>query len=409
MPKLSAAGKKALDDLVAETIQSGRLPGFVLAVSNVDEQIYANAGGNKTYGDANSPPVTPDSLFWICSMTKLLVGLAALQLIEQGKLSFDTPVADIFPEFKDPVVLKDYYTNPNPTYEPAKEAITVLHLLTHSSGLYYKMGGAPDSLPSSYTHDFTKENKYSEFFELLKGEYPGIPLVFEPGTGFSYGYSSDVLGFIVEKVSGQSLEAYSKKNIFEPIGVKSTTYHLTAEGKDRLVDLCFRNEDDSISAWEERSPLIQRYPGPVNAYLGGVGCYSTLPDYLAILRHLLQIEAGCDVPNAILTRDTVKSLFAPKLGPAGSFALSFLIQAVVKMTFNQPNWSTALAITTTELEGRRKPGSGFWSGWAGTYYFLDPASGIALVFGSQVVPPMDPLATEISDKAERIVYAHLED
>ncbi|EAU82774.1 beta-lactamase [Coprinopsis cinerea okayama7 len=415
MPKLSEAGKHALDELVAQTAREGRLPGFVLAVSNVDEQIYANAAGNRVYGDPSSPAVTPeDSVFWICSMTKLLAALAALQLIEQGKLAFDTPVSKFFKEFESAVVLQDPHTDPDPKFKPAEKAVTVNHLITHSSGLYY--GTLPTDtsairhrLPIGYTFEYEEgEDKYSKFFEQVKGKYPGIPLIFEPGTAFCYGYSSDVLGFIVEKVSGQSLEAYSQQHIFGPLGVKNT-YHLTAELRERLVELCFRNPDGSISGWEDRLPLIPRYPKPVAMNLGGVGSYSTLPDYLAILRHLLQIEAGRNPPNAILKQETVKSLFQPKLTPLGGQMLTAIVGFLDPSSAHDLDWGNGFAVNTADWEGRRKAGSGFWSGWAGTWYFLDPKTGIALVFGSQIVPPMDVVTAEIAEKAERIVYANLED
>ncbi|TFK22957.1 beta-lactamase [Coprinopsis marcescibilis] len=411
MPRLSAAGKKALDEL-EQTAKSGRLPGFTLAVSNLDEQIYVNAAGNKTYGDSSSPQVTPETVFWICSMTKLLASLAALQLLEQGKISLEDPVSKFFPEFESAVVVQNVFTDPDPSYAAATQAVTILHLFNHSSGLYYSFNPSapPYRLPDPYTHpDYTGEDKYSKFFELVKGKFPGIPLAFEPGSAFAYGFSSDVLGFIVEKVTGQSLDEYSKQHIFGPIGVKNT-YTLTAELKDCMIDLCFRNQDGSIEPWNDRAPVTPRYPEQVQAFFGGIGSYSTMPDYLSILRHLLQIEAGRDVPNAVLKRETVKQLFGPTLSPAGSQALNMFIGLLVPRTTSEnSNWGLGAALTTTDMEGRRKAGSLMWSGWAGTWWFMDPKAGIALTFGSQIAPPMDPVTAEISDLAEQIVYANLED
>lgn len=407
MPRLSATGKAALDELVAQTAAEGRLPGFVLAVTSVDEELYAAGAGNHIHGDSASPKTTTDTVFWICSMTKLLTAIAALQLIEQGRLTFDTHASKYFPELENPVVLKDPF-DPDSTSTPAQTPITVFHLITHSSGSFY--AGLTHVLPEPLTHEYkSAAEKHADFFQQLKGKYPGVPLAFEPGAAFAYGYSTDVLGFIVEKVSGLTLEEYFQANIFEPIGVKSVSFHLTAESKEQLMNLHLRNPDGSVVPYNH-GPVTPRYPAPVHNYLGGVGAFATLPDYATILRHLLQIEAGRDVPNAVLKRETVKSLFEPKLGPAGAGALTMLMQMLdAESAALGVNWGNGIAINLQDWPGMRKANSGWWSGWAGTWFVLDPTSGVAVVFGSQVVPPMDPVTLEIFQKAEQIVYANLEE
>ncbi|TFK28570.1 beta-lactamase [Coprinopsis marcescibilis] len=408
VPKLSPAGRKALDDLVANTVKSNRLPGFVLAVSNADEQLYANAGGNKTYGDPTSAPATTDSVFWLASMTKLLASISVLQLIEQGKFNFDTPVSKFFPEFNN-VVLLHNFTDPASTFEPVKKPITIWHLLTHTSGLSYYIGPPQPSyvLSEPYLHKYAEGEGHQKFFELLKFGFPGIPVVSQPGSAFTYGHSTSVLGLVVEKVTGQSLEAYSKKYIFSRVGV-NTSYYLTEDTNSRLIDLHFRNPDGSVTGWEDRARLIQRYPDQVRVPLGGAGAYGTLPDYLTILRHLLQIEAGRNVRNAILKRKTVQELFQPQLKSEVAAGLEDSLEFTSpNLDHEDPNWSTAFAVTTKDLKGGRRKGSGFWAGFAGTWYIIDPKAGISLVFGSQVVPPIDPITAEVVEEAERIVYANL--
>ncbi|KAH6909517.1 beta-lactamase [Coprinopsis sp. MPI-PUGE-AT-0042] len=408
MPKLTEAGKKALDSLVDETARGGRLPGFVLAVSNVDEELYVKGSGRHNDDEPNSREAGPDSVFWVCSLTKLITAIAALQLVEQARLSFDTPVSEYFSEFENIVIPQDSETGPNnASFKPAKKIMTIYHLFTHTSGLSYFLGPsrpAHAQVPP-YTVEYDPEKKYEQFFDVLKaqGKYPGIPLAFEPGSDFAYGYSSDVLGFVVEKISGLSLDEYSKKNIFEPLGLENT-FHLTADLKERLINLHLRNEDGSVEEWKDRLPIIPQYPKTANLQLGGVGSYSTLPDYLALLRHILQIEAGRNPPNALLKVDTVKGIFKPQLSSSAAGSLNLMVQMIDPISKNL-NWSTALAVATRDFEGtRRKAGSG----WAGNWYFMDPKAGVALVFGSQVVPPMDAVTREIADRAEEIVYANLE-
>ncbi|RXW15665.1 hypothetical protein EST38_g10188 [Candolleomyces aberdarensis] len=410
MVKLSATGKKALDDLVTQFQAEKKLPGFGIAVTSVDRELYASAGGFRIHDDPTSGAVTPDSLFWICSMTKLITALAGLVLIEQGKLNFDDPVTKYLPQLKDLVVLEGLFTTPTPTPRPAQGVPTILHLLAHSSGSTYfaKLPEPIYALQKGYTFEQTggREQAQEEFLECIKEGYSGVPLAADPGTSFSYGFSSDILGIIIEKVTGQSLADVCEQYIFKPIGIKAT-FRLTPELIAKLVELNFRNEDGSISRFEDRVPLIQRYPKEVLLALGGIGGYSTLPDYAALLRHLLRIEAGKDVPHPILKQETVKTLFKPQLTEAGAAALAAIVSTWI--TAGSVNWSTGLALTTNDVPGKRKANSGFWGGWAGTLYVIDPTTGVAIVAGSQIVPTFDKGAVELFDKVEAIVYANLED
>lgn len=416
MVNLSEAGKKALDALVAETQAQRKIPGFVIAVSNRDEQIYASGGGNLVFDDPTSAPVSAeDTVFWICSMTKLVVGLAGLQLVEQSKLNLEDPVTKYIPQFKDAVVIEGLMT-PNATSRPAKGVPTVGSLFDHSNGTSY-FARMPDpiwGLSEGYTFDYSDLTRYEaqeRYIELLKEGWPGIPLAFEPGTAFSYGLGFDVLGIVIERVTGQSLSAYCDEHIFKPLGITST-FQLTADMNERLLGLNFRDpRDGNISAWNDRAALTQRYPSEVNRELGGIGMYSTLPDYLTLLRHLLRIEDGQDVPSPILSQDTVKSLFKPRHSPLGEGAMIQFMQFIS----NDPNHASHLnhglgvGIVTKDWDGERRAGSGFWSGWAGTNFMLDPTTGIAIVSGTQVVPSMDAGATELFRSLEKIVYANMLD
>ncbi|KAJ3513129.1 hypothetical protein NMY22_g15134 [Coprinellus aureogranulatus] len=341
----------------------------------------------------------------------------ALQLVEQGKLSYNDPVAKYIPQFQNVVVLDGPVngTEQRP-YHVTDRVVTVGELFNHSSGLTY---WTTDPIPfyglsSGYTFHQgpTREATTQEFFRQIKDGYPGIPLVFEPGAAFNYGYSSDVLGIVVEKITGVSLAEYTKKNIFNPLGVEST-FRLNEKLNSKRIELSFRESNGTISPWNNRAGLTPQYPEEVYLALGGVGVYSTLPDYATILRHLLKLEAGQKVAKPILKQSTVKTLFTPTLGEAG---VTTLIENTLKYvdtwtdpsSFEGANWSTGFALTAKDWPGRRKAGSGFWSGWAGTFYFLDPTTGIALVGGSQIVPFPDEGANKFFIKAEEIVYANLE-
>ncbi|RXW19282.1 hypothetical protein EST38_g6571 [Candolleomyces aberdarensis] len=413
MVKFSAAGKKALDDLIAQFQAEKKLPGFGIVVTSVDRELYASAGGFRVHDDPTSGAVTPDSLYWICSMAKLITALACLVLIEQGKLNFDDPVTKYLPQFNDTIVLEGLMTTPTPKPRLARGVPTILHLLSHSSGSTYfaKRREPVYSLGKGYTFEQTDEREQAqdEFLDHIKEGYSGIPLAADPGTSFSYGYSSDILGIIIARVAGQSLEDFCEQHIFEPVGIK-TTFRLTPELIAKLVELSFRNEDGSISRFEDQIQLIQRYPKEVLLDLGGIGGYSTFPDYATLLRHLLRIEAGKDVPHPILKQESVKTLFKPQLTEAGAAALAAVIPRWdPNVACAGVNWSTGLALTTSDLPGKRKANSAFWFGWAGTLYVIDPTTGIAIVAGSQIIPTFDRGVVEMFEKVEGIVYANLED
>ncbi|KDR77244.1 hypothetical protein GALMADRAFT_246540 [Galerina marginata CBS 339.88] len=385
-----------------QTLEAKKVPGFTLGISNIDEEIYFDGGGSNIVDDPTSGEINPDSVFWICSQTKLIAHLAALKLIDQGKITTETPVGDYLPKFRNPVVV-DRTSTPKTTFRPARTVVAVKHLLNFSSGLFYPVvPGNLDGLNEGY---YSKEmhaaaDPVSAFFRIIMGDLPGVPLKFEPGTNFVYGWSSDVLGFLVEKVSGQSLEQFCKEHIFNPLGMK-TSFYLTPELRQSLVDLAFREKDGSLSHWANQVNIIEQDPAKVRLHLGGIGMYSSMRDYLKLLRHLMQINAGRSVKNAILKQETVRQIFIPTLPEAGSKSLS---------DFNMvpgTQWGTALAIATQDWPRRRKKGSVFWGGWAGTSYFLDPTSGIAVVFGVQVTPSRDVEVTKVWLKLEALVYSAL--
>jgi CubicO group peptidase (beta-lactamase class C family) len=351
MVTLNPNGKEALDNLVAKVVQEQKIPGFVFGATSVDEEIYFKGGGYNVVNNPASGEVNEDSVFWICSQSKMIIHLAALKLVEQRRITFESPVSDYLPEFADLVIIDDQMAD-NLTYKPANTIMRLKHLLNFTSGLFYPLKGLRlDQQLVAYAAPHNKENPISEFISIIKGGLPGIPLLFEPGENFAYGWSSDILGFVVEKVSRQTLDEYLQENIFKPLVMKASFY-LTPDIKANLVDLAYRR-NGNMEAWANQSLLIEQDPTKVARHMGGVGLYASLKDYLNLLRHLLQINAG-KATNPIVSAETVRSLFEPALNEEGTKS----VKAFMSIDpFSPPDsslqWSTAMAVCTSDWPGRR--------------------------------------------------------
>jgi len=399
MVSFSNKAKTSLDNLLNRAVEEGRVPGVTVAVGTADKVLYSGAAGPNAYQVPSSKPRDKDSVYWICSQTKLVVSIAILQLIEKGLLNYETLVEEIIPELANPVVLDDH-TVEKSGYKPAQTKITVKHLLNHSSGIFYTAFGRdkPGALPPGYTSAaYEGEHTVEKFFKILKNGFPGVPLAFEPGTNWTYGWNTEMATFIVERLTKKSIEEYCQEKIFGPLGMK-TSFYLTPAMKQNLVPITFRRHEDGVlEKWDNQLKVIEQDPEKMKVLLGGIGLYSTLEDYLILLQHLLGIEAG-SAKNPILSVGSVSDLFKPTL-PAN---------AAPSIPFPDSQWSVGLSLANNDWPGRRKKGSGFWWGWAGTYYFMDPSTGIAVVFGTLVAPPPDAETLTLWEEVEKAIYAGLE-
>ncbi|KAG6852999.1 hypothetical protein C0991_007651 [Blastosporella zonata] len=357
-----------------EAVESKRTSGLVFGATSVENELFFAHAGLRVLDDPLSGPMTEDSILWICSQTKMIASIAAFQLIEAGKLSLDTDVTEILPELANPVIVGQTPTG-QAEFRTSKSVITIRHLLNHSSGLDYGPEinrVCKDFLPTPYTTYHAKQNPIQHFLDQRKGMFPTQPLKAEPGTDFGYGYGPDVVGFIVERITGQNLEDYFKEHIFLPLGITAASFYLTPDLKERAVSMSYREPDGTVVPLDDQIPLTIQDP----------------------------TKAGIAV-NPILTSASVETFFQPTLHPLAAETLNDYL----KMKGQQ--WSTALCLTTVDMPGRRRKGSAWWWGWAGSYHVIDPETGVALVFGSQLIPSPDPEAAEIWKATEEAFYGGL--
>ncbi|KAJ7745676.1 beta-lactamase/transpeptidase-like protein [Mycena metata] len=410
LKNLTLSQRETLDLILSTAVSTKSTPALFFGLTTTEGPIYMHQEGHKMVDDPSSAAIDEDTVFWLCSQTKLITTIAALQLIEQGKIALDSPVETVLPELANPVVVVDHDEAGRPrTTVPAKAKITMGQLLNHSSGLDYWIdrAAAEDDLSPPYTHSY-KDEDASVFFKILQGSLPGVPLKFEPGTDFGYGCSTDCAGFVVERLSGKSLEQYFQDHIFAPLGITSASFYLTPALKARLLPLSYRAKSGVLEQWD-RPPVIDQDPANVRVHLGGVGLYASQKDFLTILRHLLQINAGT-ATNPILSRASVDSMFTPTLPPAGARTLGALVETFnpyLNFPTGSAQFSYGLNVNTTDLPGKRKAGSGGWGGWANTSFFVDPTAGVAAVFGTQLVPPSDDTYERVYVELEGAVYTAL--
>ncbi|KAJ6557357.1 beta-lactamase/transpeptidase-like protein [Mycena vulgaris] len=404
MVSISQQQQEAIRGIMSRAVESETVPALFCGVSDENGELFMHQAGRKVVEDPTSDPLDENTIFWLCSQTKLITSIAALQLIEQGKIQLSTPVSQILPELAHPVIVTARDSDGKPTAtKPATNPITFGQLLNHTSGMEYNLDGAPYTLATK--HGYGKDEDSSTFFTLHKGPYPGELLKFEPGTDFAYGHSTDCVGFIVERLTSKSLDQYFKDHIFSPLGITSASFYMTADLKERMLPLCIRDSEDKLAKWIDDPPTINQDPEKTNVHFGGEGLYSSLKDYLTVLRHLLQIKAGT-ASNPILSDASVAALFEPTHDTTMSHSLAKMLD----MPAGSVQFSRGLMLNMVDRPGRSRKGTGSWAGWACTSYFVDPGTGIAVVFGTQLIPTngWDPAYQKLWIEVEEAIYADLQ-
>ena len=365
-----AGFEKALEAAVA----SGRIAGAVAAVADRDGVTYTREAGVRQAGEPAA--MTQDTLFWLASMTKAIVSVAALREVEAGRLSLDGDLSGLLPEFSDLKVLEGFGEDGTPRLRPARRAPTLRDLLTHTSGFGYAFLSA----------DLTRWHAATGAADPNGGTRAAhvLPLLHDPGEAWSYGIGIDWAGLAVEAASGQRLDAYLAEHILGPLGMTDTGFAPVDPSRRATAHL--RVEGTLFPA---PTP-----PGGTEAEVlsGGGGLHGTAPDYIRFLRMLL--NGGALDGARVLQPETVRALSEVQTGAlrAGAFKTA---NGVLTTDFDlypdmQTGHGLASVVTPEATKEGRRPGALNWAGIFNTYFWVDPEAGKAGVLLTQLMPFGDP-------------------
>ena len=365
-----------IETALKKEVEQGKLPGAVVMLSRRGKVVYSGAFGFQD--PVKKTPMRTDAIFRIYSMTKPLVSVAAMMLVEDGVVQLTDPVSKFLPAFKELKV------STGTAEVPAERQMTVQDLLRHSAGLAYgeltKNSTVKDMLskaglvkPGVRDYD-TRDLTPAEQVERLSR----IPLIHQPGTTWEYSLASDVLGRVVEAASGQRLGDFLAERLFKPLKMVDTAFWVPQEKLERLAQPF---ETDPASG--NRYPLIDVSAPPKNDS-GGAGAVSTAMDYLRFGQMLL--NGGSLEGQRVMSRSTIKLMTSDHLGTRITASLS-----PGELLLGTPGYTFGLGFAVRQTDGiagvHGSAGEFMWAGYAGTYFWVDPKEEIVGVYMSQAPSP----------------------
>jgi len=382
--------KQSADEVLEGGVDAGDVPGVIAMATTPGGTIYEGAFGKRALDQDTA--MSLDTVVWIASMTKALTGAAAMQQVEQGKLSLDTPAAKIYPPLDEIRVLTGWDSNGKPITRKPKRPITLRHLLTHTAGFAYELWN-------------TDIQQYQKVMDLpgigaCKNDSLKMPLMFDPGDRWEYGINIDFAGKMVETVSGQRLGEYFQENLFGPLGMDSTGFKITPDMRARLAKVHQRSPEGVLAPIEFEMTQEPEFE------MGGGGIYSTTGDYLEFVRMMLNRGKGNG--NQILNPETVALMSRNAMG---NNRVTMLKTAIPPLTNDAEffpgmvkSWGLSFMINDHEAPTGRSRGSLAWAGLANTYYWIDQRQGVAGVYMTQVLPFADAKALPLFYAFEKSVY-----
>ncbi|MZP66147.1 MAG: serine hydrolase [Bacteroidales bacterium] len=388
--QVSAERLNRIDSMIIQSIEDKWIAGAVGFIARDGKIIY-----NRAFGESdleNGTPMQTDAIFRIASQTKAIASIGLMMLFEEGKFLLDDPVSKYIPEFANPQVIDKY--NPADTSfttVPASREITIRDLFTHTSGIDYALIGSP-MMNAVYSKagimgGFGNDRiTIGDDIRLLGKQ----PLVHQPGERFTYGLNVDVIGYLVEILSGQKLDQFLKTRLFDPLGMEDTWFYLPEDKHQRLVKVNTEDQNRTVVPMPDQE--IVNYPLTNGVYFsGGAGLSSTTKDYAIFLQMLL--NKGVYKGKRLLASRTVELITSNQIGD---------------LNVGKDKFGLGFEITTEAGQAVLgiSEGSFAWGGYFGTTYWADPEERLVCLLFMQQVPLSH---GEIQNKFKAMVYQALDD
>lgn len=416
MATLSASATQKLQAIIDNAVKNPQdIPGTAVAIANKNGEVLFSYAAGQIGSETPNEPITTDSIFWIASCTKITGTIVALQAVDKGLLSLDSPddVDKYCPELANIPILQSVSETEGVKLVPKTKRITLRMLLAHTAGFGY----------SFFNHNL---KAYTKLFGIddLSGNANSVstPLSFEPGTSWEYGVGIDWACILVSRAEGVSLNNLITQNILKPAGITDTSMRPTEDMKSRLVHMNYRDpsgklveQNHLMTATLSNDPVVAAQ----SIESAGAGIFSKPTEYIKLLAILLNKGVAGQTGARILSEASVQEMFTNQLPDWPDFARAGIPAAEPTLTnplpelFPQPGnppqgWGLSWFLNIHEAEATgRSAGSGFWCGLANLFYWVDPTKGITGMICSQILPFGDLKVMTLAGQVEATVYADL--
>jgi CubicO group peptidase (beta-lactamase class C family) len=379
-----------IDTHLARYVDDGRLAGWQVLITRRGQTVHSSVGGSRDL--EAGLPVEPDTIWRIYSMTKPITAVVAMSLFEQGRFLLNDEVSKYLPEFADMRVLVGGNAE-QPKTVPATEPIRIWHLLSHTAGLTY-----------AFTRSSVLDDMYrlagadsitdpAADLETLCARWGALPLLFEPGTAWNYSVATDVLGRLIEVLTGQTLAQAFSERVLDPLGMTETGWSVGEQHRSRLAALYVPNpETGKALRYDAMGDMALSPPAMLS---GGGGLVSTAADYARYSQMLLR---GGELDGARVLGPRTLGLMTRNHLPGGAFLSSVGRGMFSESAFDGVGFGLGFGVTVDPVAAKvpTSPGEFTWGGYASTAFWVDPLEQVTAHFYTQLVPSSTyPIRTEL--------------
>ena len=376
---MSGPGLQRVGRLVQGYVDDGKIPGAIVMVARAGSVVHHSLHGRMDV--EASKTMRPDAIFRMYSMTKPIASVALMQLYETGAFQLDDPVARFIPEWRDLKVFEDGTADDFEVRTPRRQ-MTMRDVLMHTAGLV--SSGTEHPVGELYKRAGVFGSSSGGTLSDLVAKLAELPLACDPGAEWNYGISTDIVGYLVQCISGQRFDHYLQQQIFEPLGMSDTAFHVEAQQLDRFT-ACYRRAPDAVGFELVDAPASSTYLGARTYFSGAGGLVSTADDYMRFCKMLA--GNGCFNGARILGSRTLRYMATnhlPGHGDLASMGQPRLSESTTEGIGFGLGFAVLLDPTLAQVVGT--PGEYYWGGAASTAFFISPGEQLAALFLTQLLP-----------------------